>query len=473
MRKRGVCLLIASSTWNRSFAPGLSKLWWSSQGIVEYFVRECRGQADRLQSIVDEFKYGVQYIEHHCSVIANTLVVSIEKKKVYKVDVFEQRQAEHQENIRKKLKKVHQEILVTMKKLFDFFRIDYSVHDTIRVEWHRFVEKIEKEIEDSLKLMVKKSLQEIERSLGNTKEEDKTSEGPLFILEVVLETAPTETKPRAEARPSILSLSQKIIGIAKEVISVVAVMPRLEEALTKVVDSETDQELEEKKLIRVKHQSPNQDTQLQDSYYNFMTGESETLLFIKQIQNSFSAIGDEVKAQLINKMHFQNESKDITTSLWSSKDHLLSRAKKAWKLNDYKSNIDAYKSLDSKTIAGWDATVDCLFVRLDYTPMKTRLRTQCQYWVTNILESLNSQARSDLDGFYQTFDTYIDKLSKQPRTLDHLGEQLSLSTKVTAELPLIEQRFEPLNDQYEMLEQYQVDDSGGRTKEENGTSSAL
>ena len=41
---------------DKKFAPGLNKLFWSSKGIVEYFVRDCRKFSRGEQQTVDEFK---------------------------------------------------------------------------------------------------------------------------------------------------------------------------------------------------------------------------------------------------------------------------------------------------------------------------------------------------------------------------------------------------------------------------------
>ncbi|KAG5478744.1 hypothetical protein LSCM1_06148 [Leishmania martiniquensis] len=62
------------------YLPGLNKLCWNSQGIVEYFVRECRVQADRVQTIVDDFKFCGTFIDYHCGLIADTPAVLVEKR---------------------------------------------------------------------------------------------------------------------------------------------------------------------------------------------------------------------------------------------------------------------------------------------------------------------------------------------------------------------------------------------------------
>jgi dynein heavy chain len=168
------------------YGQGLTKQTWGSQGVVEYFVKECRIQADKVQQVVDKFKFGVQFISHHCRVIADTLVVSIEKKKVYFVDDFEDKQQSYQTLIKQKLQKAHAEIREVLKTIFDCFRADYNADADVKEHWHSFIAKVEKMIEDALRTMVKKSLQEIARALGSSKEDDKSGGGQLFVLQVLL-----------------------------------------------------------------------------------------------------------------------------------------------------------------------------------------------------------------------------------------------------------------------------------------------
>ncbi|MDP2058750.1 MAG: hypothetical protein Q8J97_03355, partial [Flavobacteriaceae bacterium] len=281
----------------RVYESGFSKLW-SGQGVLEYFVKPCRTEADKLQRVVDEYKHGVQFILHHCRVLQSTLAVLIEKKKQYSADEFEQKQEVHRAAIKEKVYKIHTAILHTMKRLFDFFRRDYAENAKIRVEWHKFVEKIEKEIEESLKTMVKKSLQEIERNLSQNKDDDKTNgDGQLFVLEVEAVFGPNENKPTIETRPPVNTLSHKVINIGKEIIGIAKAIPRLEGALTKLIAEDVG-DAEDKKFVHITYASPNPDTELQDTYHDFMTTEHEALQSMKRIRDAFDGIADKVKDEL-------------------------------------------------------------------------------------------------------------------------------------------------------------------------------
>ena len=52
---------------------------------------------------------------------------------------------------------------------------------------------------------------------------------------------------------------------------------------------------------------------------------------------------------------------------------------------------------------------------------------------------------------------FISRLSTPPETLDALGGSLDLLDRVQKDLPNIERQFEPLNDQFNMLNKNEVE----------------
>ena len=187
-------------------------------------------------------------IKGNCRLIADALLVHIQKKKTYSEAEFEQTQKEHREMARDKLKAAHHEIVVTMKRIYEFFMYDSQ---DIQREWKQFVERIEKDIDDALRTTVKRSLQEISKAIiGDVKGGEV---GQLFLVNVVLETQ------RPELKPSILQLSQMINNVSKELITVISVVPRLEEALIEAIREEEEREAKESEEREKKSGKPNKD----------------------------------------------------------------------------------------------------------------------------------------------------------------------------------------------------------------------
>ena len=160
------------------YNPGISKLLWSSKGIVEYFVRDCAKFAGQIQKVVDTFKQSVQSIKNCCATIASTLLVKIQRKHTYPMEEFEKVQSDHRVVVRQKLQVAHEQIVNTMKLVFEDFKRDYVTSTDVQREWRLFVEKVEKDIDDALRQTVKRSLQEISKAIvGDTKTGDP---GQLF-----------------------------------------------------------------------------------------------------------------------------------------------------------------------------------------------------------------------------------------------------------------------------------------------------
>ena len=68
---------------------GLVRLKWSSKGILEGFVRECRRSCNEIYMKLKMFKNNTKKIEDKCQEISSKLLIKIEKKKVTEIKAFE------------------------------------------------------------------------------------------------------------------------------------------------------------------------------------------------------------------------------------------------------------------------------------------------------------------------------------------------------------------------------------------------
>ena len=89
-------------------------------------------------------------------------------------------QKAHHEMVREKLTQVHESMRDLMRSTHETFRSE--VEEVIR-EWQAFVEQIDRSVEDALRQTVKKSLQELSRSING---DAKTEVQALFRISVVL-----------------------------------------------------------------------------------------------------------------------------------------------------------------------------------------------------------------------------------------------------------------------------------------------
>lgn len=68
------------------------------------------------------------------------------------------------------------------------------------------------------------------------------------------------------------------------------------------------------------------------------------------------------------------------------------------------------------------------------------------------------QGLQELDLFFFSDMSFLSwcRVSQPPQTLDELGESLTLWDKLNADKPTIEAKFEPLSEQFAILEKYEV-----------------
>ena len=117
--------------------------------------------------------------------------------------------------MRDKLQQVHLSMRDLMRSTHETFR---SEVEEVQREWASFVEQIDRGVEDALRQTVKKSLQELSRSING---DAKTEVQALFRIQVVLQSN------KVEFKPSISELTQSVNSVSKEAIATTGAMPRL------------------------------------------------------------------------------------------------------------------------------------------------------------------------------------------------------------------------------------------------------
>ncbi|CCW65070.1 unnamed protein product [Phytomonas sp. EM1] len=429
------------------YQPGLTKLWWNSPGIVEYYVRECRTQTERVQSIVDDYKHTLIFVDHYCRAIADTLSVSFERKKTSTLSVFVERQKRYRSSVRTRLKAIFGCIVDRLYSLFHYFREDYMHDEVVRSEWHHLMENVELKLEEALKTMVKRSLLTVERTLPAEVSEDRLCD-KVFRLDVIISVAEDVNKPVIRAMPSVEEVSKRINEVCKQIISTVRDLPHIDDSLSMRIASENDEELAEMNCPFVTYRGHTaEDIDLRGSYFECMAGDEDIILSLQRIQTAFVAVGEKVRDKLaqIWRLH-QSLSTD---NLWATEKQ-DKRIKQGWKLEDYRINMDNVMhrrdDMDKQ-----EPFAEVQFLLLDFNKMKETFRKQCQLVIKHYHGLLYADAKQELEALYRVFQTTIESLTREPKTLDQLGEQVRSCAEAIDNLPAISARFEPLRDRFALI----------------------
>ncbi|MCJ8731422.1 hypothetical protein PDJAM_G00199410 [Pangasius djambal] len=213
---------------DKKIQPGLSKLLWSSKGATSFFINDCRLHASKVQLLVDEYKAAHLAISQRCSEMSELLLVRVDGKTVYKDLEFEEAQQEHQQSQLRRLKTAHQDIVDIMSRIYETFRSDGP---KVQQHWVTYTEKMDRMVEETLRLNVKCSLQTLSKAING---DSKTSPNPLFRVQVVLRQDTPGSTAQVDFSPTLHKLAQVVNSISSQLFNTVSGFKRLPDLVTRV-----------------------------------------------------------------------------------------------------------------------------------------------------------------------------------------------------------------------------------------------
>ncbi|XP_039605580.1 dynein heavy chain 2, axonemal [Polypterus senegalus] len=211
---------------DKKIQPGLSKLLWSTKGVSNLFITECRFHAGKVQAIVDEYKAANAMISRNACQISELLLVCIDRKRIYKDLEFEEDQLTHQERVQQRLKGIHNDIVGIMSRVYETFKSDGP---EVQQYWVGYTEKMDRMMEEAFRLNVKWSLQELSKAING---DSKTTPNPLFRVMVVLHNDIPGSVAQVEFSPTLIKLANVVNSISKQLISTISTIKRLPDLLT-------------------------------------------------------------------------------------------------------------------------------------------------------------------------------------------------------------------------------------------------
>ena len=396
------------SNLKRVINPGVSKLQWASRGIVDYYCRQSRTHSEEMHKLVMAFKSNHQKITSLSSVIGETLLVKIESKVVYEDGRFEHVQEMHRTEVKEKLKSAHDEIKTLMASSYEMFNNDM---EEIQREWQRYVVRIDKMVEDGLRGTVRKSLQEISRAING---DARTEVHPIFRVNMTLD------KDKVEFKPGMNSLTHMVNTVSKELITVVTIIPLLKEG-----------------------------GDAKQSFYARISNDEDILKIMVSIMGGMSSSLDKLQKYLT----FWEKYKHT----WDyDKDAYIRRYAKANRtLAAFESDIQRYKDLQNE-IQAEETIVNMNFICIDCSPLKQAIVGHCVLWQSKYTSLLHGNAKDELKELREIFSDNTTRLAKVPTTLEELADSINHCKKLQSEKESISGRFEPLYEQYNLLEKCDI-----------------
>ena len=354
---------------DRKVAPGLSKLSWVSKGVTEVFVKDLRKHCAEVRRLVSGFHTATKLIGKCNRGVAATSLVLLKKKQIYAQDTFETEQQAHQEHVRSTLQQQHLEMKRHMLQTYDAFR---DGGDEVQREWNAFVESMDKNVEDALRQTVKRSLQELSRSING---DAKTEVQPLFQIHVTLQGS------KVEFKPSISELTQTVNTASKEAIATTGELPRLAEVLRDSAAAEG-----------------------RPSFYTQIANDEDILKVLVQVMTGMREISPRLSKYLTTWDRYKH--------IWDvDKDAFMRRYAKANRaLGAFETDITRYKELQ-QDIQSEEGITNVGFIRIDSSPLKQSLVAHCHTWQTKFTQLLNNNAATELRVLYEHMES-VQKVYK-------------------------------------------------------------
>ena len=103
-------------TLDKKIRPGMTKLTWAAEEVLDYFVNECRTHAHKVRIIIENYKASNRAIGTNCRKMSETLLVRLNGKRVYEGTEFESEQVHHRASAGQRLRELHKEIVAIMRK---------------------------------------------------------------------------------------------------------------------------------------------------------------------------------------------------------------------------------------------------------------------------------------------------------------------------------------------------------------------
>uniref|UniRef100_A0A2K6FUH7 Dynein axonemal heavy chain 2 n=1 Tax=Propithecus coquereli TaxID=379532 RepID=A0A2K6FUH7_PROCO len=403
---------------DKKIHPGLKKLHWALKGASAFFITECRIHASKVQTIVNEFKASTLTIGWRAQEMSEMLLVRISGKRVYRDLEFEEDQREHRAAVQQKLMSLHQDVVTILINSYEVFKNDGP---EIQQQWMLYMIRLDRMMEDALRLNVKWSLLELFKAING---DGKTTPNPLFRVLVILQNDAQGGVAQVEFSPTLQTLAGVVNDIGNHLFSTISAFRRLPEILT----------------MRKMHREP----------IHVIVERDED---IKKIQTQISS-GMTNNASLL-----QNYLKtwDTYREIWEiNKDSFIRRYQR---LNPPVSSFDAdiarYTEV-ANNVQKEETVLNIQFVLLDCSHLKFSLVQHCNEWQNKFTTLLREMAAGHLLELHNYLKENAEKISRPPQTLEELGVSLQLMDTLQHDLPNLEAQIPPIHEQFAILEKYEV-----------------
>ena len=402
---------------DKKIAPGLQKVsWTSSKSIQDMFMADAGKFCAEVNKAVTLYKDTMRKVRQNLALVAETPVIKIVRKKVYADGEFAAAQKSHREETVARFKELHEEMRVALGKCFA--RLFAQDSEDVQREWRRVTRSLDDDLRESLRVAVKKSLQQLARALNGDK---RTEVVPMFSAANML-----KDDKAVKLAPDTQGIFDMVHEVSRELIGVVKEVSRLGPE-----DTEDGEEL--------------------PTFYDVISDDEDAAL--KQIIAIDSGLGKIVNPVATFVARWEASYRHV----WETdKDQFIARYRKAKKpLADFEADIERYQAL-LEQVTREDGVANLLFLRIDSAPLKSSLKSHCEEWTRRFTTLLLETANEELADLYSHFESNTKELVTAPTNLDELAAKVDVHKRIMETKEETHGRFAPLRAVYASLHRMDV-----------------
>ncbi|EGD81605.1 dynein heavy chain 2 [Salpingoeca rosetta] len=456
---------------------GLTKLTWASKGIKDYYVADCRMHAKQLKEHVDKYMLTNQRIARLCAYAEKQTMVSISLKRVYTVTEFHEAQQEQIAAVRKRFLDVHREIVRNLQKTYEVFKKDG--HD-VQQHWRRYVQKVDRMLEESLRTNVKRSLNEFVRAIVG---DGKSIPSPVFRVNVALEDR------NIVLQPTYGHLCDVALSLHKEMVDALLGLDRLTTILCKGIPANAQLHSRTTRTQASLAATSSHGSGAGNRSNNALrkgaakTGTTSSLAAASTATVSTTAAAardglsffecsrddaDVLKMRRYLEQGLKDNEPNLRdyVGVWHESYHeiwqtdierfLQRYAQMNPPLAQFDGDIARYAEV-ANNVQKEETFTPINFVQLDCTMLKYSLLELCNQWQEQLTELLHRRAKGDLARVREYLQTQSELLSRVPEGLSEVISAVENLNAAKAQAPRVEAKFGPLQEEFEILEKYEVE----------------
>lgn len=358
---------------DRKIGPGISKYTWTAMAIKEFYVRDATRECGKAWDYVSHFKGNLSKMHQITKQsFGQAVLILIEKKQVHQADEFRRIQEDHREKIKQQFRDAHHHISEVLLNTYSYFE---SHPPEIQREWKNFVTKIDLKLEEALKACVKRSLQDLTRTLNG---DSKSEPSPLFKVQAVLDSAKMDFKPTMNVLKDLLQT------VCRDTTMTLLEVPRLWEHIAaekaardikRKAELEDAGDLAAANAIVITYVAPAQKNRKANTFFDAISKDDECCIrWVKDVLKGFNAcavkLGERLNWWNSNYQPIVSQDKDTFIRRYARTDRPLSVA--GQDIQRYKEVQLDVQQEEHKAVIG--------FIETDFNSLKEALIEHCTQW---------------------------------------------------------------------------------------------